>query len=82
MVCEARFRQIDVGWRWLGGGMEVWGGAICATERKSNWRRHSDSGVERKGVEKEGGGLTFHGDFWQRARSALLPTRMMGTWSA
>lgn len=45
-----------MGW----GGMEVGAGARV-TERKSTGG-DSDSGAERK-AEKEGGGLTFHGDF-------------------
>ena len=55
-----------MGW----GGMEVWGGARV-TERKSTWRRHSDTGAERK-AEKEGGGLTFHGDFSAACQICLV----------
>ena len=63
-----------MGW----GGTEVGGGV---TERKSTGGDTVTVGLrERRGRRVEGSPSTETSR--QRARSALLPTRMMGTWSA
>lgn len=65
------------------GGGRGGGGGARVTEIEEHWRRRSDNRAKRK-VKEEGGveGSPSTETSRQRARSALLPTRMMGTWSA